>query len=148
MTRREQIFEALFALWNAPAFTVLATVQRNQALPDRLQGSPLALLVQHDGESEPVATTLLSPVTYLYDEDVELDLLAQDATVSATAQLDELLALLGTTLAANRALGGLADDVRVVMPPKIENRPVAGAAPIRHAAVTVHIQYSASDPLA
>jgi hypothetical protein len=62
------------------------------------------------------------------------------------AALDVLLSGIGTALAINRSLGGLADNL-YWSAPEISVLAIEGAAPILTARITVTIEYLVSDPL-
>ncbi len=68
-------------------------------------------------------------------------------TTSVAAALDALLAQVGTALATDRSLGGLAENL-TWSAPETSVLAIEGAAPILTARITVTIEYLVSDPLA
>jgi hypothetical protein len=149
-TKREQIFAALFALW-APLATagLIQAPMHNQVLPERLDDGSLPILNQDDGGLPGKPDVTLSPVSYTYDENVELQILAQNADAAALrSTVDDIIAGIGTQLAIDRTLGALCNDVRVLSQPKIEDRAVDGAPQLRAATILVRLNYTTSDPLA
>lgn len=146
-TKREQIFAALFALWQTNVVNVSA--KRNETPPERLDAADsITLLLQQDGgDVPPAAEILLSPVSYVFEEMIELQIAAQGVVSDTTPEIDRVIAAIGAAIGANRTLGGLADDVRALEAPRIEDRAVTGAAALRLATVRVRLAWSAPDPL-
>ena len=72
-------------------------------------------------------------------------MIVQPAGNRATA-FDTLIAAIGTTLAADRTLGGLCDWVEAEAPASVD-LPVEGAVSLKAAVVTVVLHYSTADPL-
>lgn len=145
-TTREAVFSALFAQLKTTAIAGLQ-VERNQSLPDQIPAA--GLVVQRDGrEAPPPVETLLSPARYLYDETVEVEAAVQLADDAQTQQreiaIDAVIAAITTALTANRALGGLADDLRIGLP-KMSDIAVAGAAAIKSATIPVRVFYATAD---
>jgi hypothetical protein len=146
-TKREQVFEALFATLKT---TVIANLQveRNQPLPDQIPAA--GLVVQRDGKEAPppVETYLAAPPVYLYDEIVEVEVAVQLADDAQTQQreiaIDAIVAAVTTALTASRTRSGLADDLRIGLP-KMSDIAVAGAAPIKSATIPVRVWYATSD---
>ena len=68
-------------------------------------------------------------------------------TGGGEAELDRLLIAIGSVLAPDTVLGGLAENL-VCSAPVVEAVAVEGAAPILSARLTVTIDYLVSDPLA
>ncbi|MFD2855406.1 hypothetical protein ACFSZS_12405 [Seohaeicola zhoushanensis] len=88
---------------------------------------------------------LLSPTTYIYEHEVELDLFVQ--ADDSDAAFDDLKILIGAAIAADRTLGGLCDWVEAVAPVPVE-LPFVGSIPLKAATIGVRLTYSTSDPLA
>ncbi|MBM3950763.1 MAG: acyl-CoA transferase [Rhodospirillales bacterium] len=141
-TRREEVLAALFARLQAVPG---ATVKREEPLPEKVPAGGLAILRDGDpGEPE----VLLSPLTYLWQHQAEIELIVQQAPAdAATGTLDDQLAEVGSVLAADRTLGGLVDWVEWGAP-RIRDLAIDGAAGLKAAAVTVTLHYASSDPLA
>ena len=114
-----------------------------QVLPERVPEDGLLILC--DGEpSEPAVT--LSPLAYHYQHRAEIEAVVQ-AGSGREAALDALTASIGTTIAADRTLGGLCDWVEAEAPRPVD-LPVEGAAGLKAAVIPVVLHYSTADPLA
>jgi hypothetical protein len=138
-TTRETILAALYARLQPLAALVL----RDEVLPERIPAAGLIIL--RDGEpGEPEVT--LSPLRYHYQHQAELEVVVQAGTGRASA-FDELIANIGTTLEADRTLGGLCDWVEPEAPSSVD-LPVEGAAALKAAVVTVVLHYTNTGPLA
>ena len=74
-----------------------------------------------------------------------MEVIVQAANDRATA-FDTLIAAIGTTLAADRTLGGLGDWVEAEAPASVD-LPVEGAVSLKAAVVTVVLHYTTADPL-
>jgi hypothetical protein len=141
-TRREEVLAALFTrLREVPG----ATVKREEPLPEKVPAAGMVIL--RDGDSgEP--EILLSPLLYLWQHQAEVETVVQQAPADdATATLDDLLAEVGSALAADRTLGGLVDWIEWGAP-RTRELAIDGAAGLKAAAVTVTLHYASSDPLA
>ena len=137
-TTRETILAALLARLQSLAAMVL----RDEVLPERIPHAGLIIL--RDGQpGEPEVT--LSPLRYHYQHRAELEVIVQPAGNRATA-FDTLIAAIGTTLAADRTLGGLCDWVEAEAPASVD-LPVEGAVSLKAAVVTVVLHYTTADPL-
>jgi hypothetical protein len=127
---RETILTALHARLSA----LPATVLRGEVLPERVPAT--GLLILRDGEpGEPEVT--LSPLRYHFQHRAEIEAVVQGA--ARDADFDTLCAGIGTTLAADRTLGGLCDWVEAEAPRPVD-LPVEGAASLKAAfgGTTVH----------
>ena len=137
-TVRETILTAL----HAQLLTLPATALRSDVLPERLPTE--GLLILRDGEpGEPEVT--LSPLTYHDQHRAEIEAFVQGADRDAT--FDTLCAGIGTTIAADRTLGGLCDWVEAEAPRPVD-LPVEGAASLKAAVIPVVLHYTTADPLA
>ncbi len=139
-TIREQILSALLArLETVPD----ATVRREALLPETVPAGGLIILRDGDpGDPEVV----LSPVSYLWEHQVEIEVILQRGHDDESAALDALLMTVGGVLAADRSLGGLAEWLEWGAP-KTSGLAIDGAAALRGATVPVTIHYGSSDPL-
>jgi hypothetical protein len=137
---REQILAALLArLETVPG----ATVKREAPLPETVSAGGLIILRDGDpGDPEVV----LSPVTYLWEHQTEIEVIIQRGQDDDNAELDTLLIAVGTALAADRSLGGLAEGLDWGAP-KTSGLAIDGAAALRGAMVPVTIHYASDDPL-
>jgi hypothetical protein len=122
-----------------------ASVRRNEALPQIVPAGGLIIL--RDGDpGEPDIT--LNPRSEFYAHRAEIEaFVVQPAAGGGEVILDALLADIGTALACDPSLGGLAENL-VCSAPVVEAVAVEGAAPILSARLTVTIDYLVSDPLA
>jgi hypothetical protein len=139
---REQVLSALFSqLRTIP----LAVVKRNEALPQAVPAAGLVIL--RDGDpGEPDVT--LNPVHLFYSHRAEIEaFVSPPAGGRGEALLDALLGEVGAALAADRSLGGLAENL-TWSAPEISVLAIEGAAPILAARVIVNLEYLTADPLA
>ncbi len=139
-TPRETILAALHARLSA----LPATALRGDVLPERVPSN--GLLILRDGEpgepGEPEVT--LSPLAYHYQHRAEIEAVVQGA--DRDAAFDTLTASIGSTLAADRTLGGFCDWVEAEAPRPVD-LPVEGAASLKAAVIPVVLHYSTADPL-
>ena len=137
---REQILCALLArLETVPA----ATVKREAPLPETVPAGGLIILRDGDpGDPEVV----LSPVTYLWEHQTEIEVILQRGQDDDSVAMDALLMAVGDVLAADRSLGGLAEWLEWGAP-KTSGLAIDGAAALRGATVPVTIHYASDDPL-
>jgi len=137
---REHILAALLArLETIPD----ATAKRDAPLPETVPAGGLIILRDGDpGDPE----VLLSPVTYLWEHQAEIEVILQRGQDDDSVALDTLLMAVGEALAADRSLGGLAEGLDWGAP-KTSGLAIDGAASLRGATVAVTIHYSSPDPL-
>ncbi|TAN71895.1 MAG: acyl-CoA transferase [Magnetospirillum sp.] len=137
---REQLLTALLAqLETIPG----ATAKREAPLPETVPGGGLIILRDGDpGDPE----VLLSPVTYLWEHQTEIEVILQRGRDDDSAALDSLLMAVGAALSTDRSLGGLAEWLDWGAP-KTSGLAIDGAASLRAATVPVTIHYSSPDPL-
>lgn len=137
-TLRETILAALHGRLSA----LPATALRGEVLPERVP--PAGLLILRDGEpGEPEVT--LSPVAYHYQHRAEIEAVVQGTDRDTT--FDALCTSIGTTIAADRTLGGNCDWIEAEAPRPID-LPVEGAASLKAAVIPVVLNYTIADPLA
>ena len=142
MSLRERVLSALFQqVKRVPG----ATIKRNEAVPQAVP--PGGLVVLRDGDpGEPNMT--LNPRTEFYSHRAEIEaFVTQPIGGGGETALDTLLASIGSALAADRSLGGLAENL-TWSAPETSVLALDGAAPILTARLTVTIEYLVSDPLA
>jgi hypothetical protein len=138
-TTRETILAALHARLQPLAALVL----RDEVLPERIPAAGLIIL--RDGQpGEPEVT--LSPLRYHFQHRAELEVVILAPNGRATA-FDSLIATIGTTLEADRTLGGLCDWVEPEAPASVD-LPIEGAAALKAAVITVVLHYATTGPLA
>lgn len=134
---RETILSALHALLQ----TLPATALRGDVMPERVPAA--GLLILRDGEpGEPEVT--LSPLAYHYQHRAEIEVVVQGA--DRDTAFDTLTASIGTSVAADRTLGGLCDWMEAEAPRPVD-LPVEGAASLKAAVIPVVLHYSTADPL-
>jgi hypothetical protein len=138
-TTRETILAALHARLQPLAALTL----RDEVLPERIPITGLIIL--RDGEpGEPDVT--LSPLRYHYQHRAELEVVVQ-AGIGRASAFDTLIAAIGTTIEADRTLGGLSDWVEPEAPASVD-LPIEGAAALKAALITVLLHYTTTGPLA
>ena len=136
------IRESILAALHARLQPLVATVLRDEVLPERIP--PDGLIILRDGQpGDPEVT--LSPLRYHFQHRAELEVIIQSANDRATA-FDTLIAAIGTALAADRTLGGLCDWIEAEAPASVD-LPVEGAVSLKAAVVTVLLHYTTADPL-
>ena len=137
---REHILTALLArLETVPD----ATAKREAPLPETVPVGGLIILRDGDpGDPE----VILSPITYLWEHQTEIEVILQRGQDDDSAALDNLLMAVGVALVADRSLGGLAEWLDWGAP-KTSGLAIDGAATLRGATVPVTIHYGSSDPL-
>lgn len=138
-TKREQVLSALATLLEG-AFAAKFERDPEKAPEESTEGTA----VMRDGDpGEPEIT--LSPIQYQWNHAVELELAAVGEARNAT--VDDMLALLDTTIASDRTLGGLAIDVRVMSAPVIDETSVDGTQAVRYAPVKINCFYVSNSPI-
>ena len=138
-TTRETVLAALHARLQPLAAPTL----RDEVLPERI--STGGLIILRDGQpGDPEVT--LSPLRYHYQHRAELEVVVQAPNGRATA-FDTLIAAIGTTLEADRTLGGICDWVEPEAPASVD-LPVEGAAALKATIITVVLHYTTTGPLA
>lgn len=140
-TRREEILLALLVrLQTIPN----AIIKREEPLPETVPAAGLVILRDGDpGEPE----VLLSPLSYLWQHQADIEVVIQTSSNEASAALDILLSEIGAALADDRTLGGLVDWIEWTGP-QTQDLAIDGAAGLKGAIVTVTLHYASSDPLA
>ncbi|MBF0354967.1 MAG: acyl-CoA transferase [Alphaproteobacteria bacterium] len=138
---REQVLAALFLQIQ---HVQSAAIKREEPLPEKVPEGGLIILRDGDpGDPE----VLLSPVTYLWQHQAEIEAVVQRPASEAAVALDALLSELGTALSADRTLGGLVDWIEWSAP-RTRDLAIDGAAGLKGAVVTVTLHYASADPLA
>jgi hypothetical protein len=104
------------------------------------------MMVMRDGIAQD-PEVLLSPLTYIYEHLVTVEVLVQNPDpATRDALLDVLLVALSGVITSNRTLDGLAEWVEA-RSPEFQDEPIEGAASVRAATVQVMVRYFTSDPL-
>ena len=139
---REQVLSALFTNLQALE-TSTVKVYRNLDKPQKVEGG---LIIMRDGASEQ-PETLLSPLTYIYQHLVQVEVLVQNSDAAARdSQLDAMLAGIGGVIIADRSLGGIAEWTEAEAPAFVEE-PIEGAASVKMAQLSVMVRFTTNDPL-
>jgi hypothetical protein len=134
-SKREQVLTTLFSALRA---VPNAAVKRNEALPSSVPAGGLIIL--RDGDpGEPDVT--LNPRTEFYSHRAEIEaFVMQPVGEGGEAMLDILLSAIGAALAADRSLGGLAENL-TVSAPAVGVEVIEGAVPILAARLDVVVDY-------
>jgi hypothetical protein len=141
-SQREQILAALFTDLQALE-TSSVKVYRNLDKPQKVESG---LIIMRDGAAEQ-PDVLLSPLTYIYEHVVHLEVMVQNADAATRdSQLDALLVSIGGVIIADRSLGGLAEWMEAEAPAFIEE-PIEGAPTVKMAQVSVMVRFITNDPL-
>jgi hypothetical protein len=141
-SKREQILSALHSRLETLE-TAQVKVHRNLDKPQKVVGG---LIIMRDGESDE-PEVLLSPLTYIFEHPVPVEILVQDANpATRDSLLDALLVAIGGVVTADRTLGGLAEWVEANAPAYIDE-PIEGAASVKMAQISITVRFFTSDPL-
>ena len=104
------------------------------------------IIILRDGSAED-PEVFLSPVTYIFEHLVTLEVMVQNPdSATRDASLDALLVSIGNIINANRTMDGLAEWVESHVPEFTEDT-IEGAATVRLATVQVMIRFFTTDPL-
>ena len=138
-TPRETILSALHARLAA----LPATVLRGEVLPERMPAGGLVIL--RDGDpGEPEVT--LSPLRYHWQHQAEVEVIVQDKDAGHRAILfDVLVEQIGSTLTADRTLGGLCDWVEPGAPAPTD-LPIEGGQALKAAILPITLIYTTTAP--
>lgn len=141
-SKREQVLVAILAL--VEGALPGATVKRNRDKPDFT--GPGGIVIIRDGDLSE-SEVLLSPLTYIYDHHIQLEIAAFEANgVKANDAIDIMMVSIGTAIMADRTLGGLCDWIDAA-PPVTDNLDAEGVAPGRWADAAILATYATSNPL-
>lgn len=142
MSTRESILEALDARLATAFLPLEVDYARNRVLPSKIPDGGMAIL--RDGEpGEP--EVILSPRAFIYAHAARIEILVQQGTGRET-RMDEILAAIGATLAADRTLGGCCDWVEPEAP-EPSDIPAEAGVPFRGVTLTLRLHYQTPDPL-
>lgn len=142
-SKREQVLSTFYTKVKTLESATLK-IYRNLDKPQKITSG--GMVNMHDGASEE-PETLLSPLTYIYEHLITLEIMVQNPDSAARdAALDVLLVSIGGLINANRTLDGLAEWVEA-RPPDYDEEPIEGAATVRAATVLVMVRFSTTDPL-
>lgn len=141
-TTRETVLAAVHSVLTAVSGV---TAHRNRVADISLPASG-ALAILRDGDpGEP--EVLLSPLTYAFRHEAQLELFVRDADDGArSTALDTALANIAAALHADRTLGGLCDWIEA-RAPRPSDLMALGAEPVRAVIVPIMLDYDSTDPL-
>ncbi len=141
-SKREQILQEIYTNLKTLE-TNSIKVYRNLDKPQKVDGGIINL---HDGEAgEP--EILLSPLTYIYEHLVTLEVMVQDSNSAVRdTNLDNLLIKIGGIINSDRTFGGLVEWLEA-RAPSFNEEPIEGAATIRAATVQIMVRFFTTDPL-
>lgn len=141
-SKREAVLAAVHALVSGALPN--AEVKRNLNKPERIP--PGGLVIIRDGDpGEP--EVLLSPLTYVYEHRIPLELAAfASASLTREQVLDQMLSAIGTAVTADRTLGGLCDFIEAEAPTS-DDIETAGAISGRWADAAIIASYATANPL-
>ena len=143
LTRREQAISALHSLLAEKLGTVL--VRRNEVLSTAIPSEGLIILRDGDaGEPE----ILLSPLRYLYQHRVELEVWVQQArSTERDQQFDQLLQRLGVALDSAGTLNDTVDLLHTGSP-EFSTESIEGGATVKVATIPIFLEFNTRHPLA
>jgi hypothetical protein len=122
------------------------TVQRNGVEPEKIPAGGLVIL--RDGDPGPPVEETLSPHTYHYEHQAEIEVFVQQGTPSARdTTFDSILHGIATVVDADKTLGGVVDWAEVREPDAIDEEPVDGGNDLKRAVVPVILHYATTSPL-
>src|SRR5579885_1680372 len=141
-SRREDVLDAIKT--STDDALRIAQVKRNLDKPERIP--PGGLVIIRDGDpGEP--EVLLSPLTYVYEHRVPIELAAfASASLTREQAIDQMLSAIGTAAMANRTLGGLCDFIETEAPTS-DDLETAGAMSGRWADAAIIASYATANPL-
>lgn len=142
-SKREQVLDAIKAL----VLTALpyADVERNRDKPQAIAAGGTVII--RDGDPGEADVTL-SPLTYLWDHRIPLEVGAYESGGKSPGEvLDDMLRPLGAAIEADRTLGGLCDWIDVSAP-VTDSIEAFGVEPGRWADLDIVATYATTNPLA
>jgi hypothetical protein len=141
-SRREEVLDAIKSLIVGALPNV--EVKRNLDKPERIP--PGGLVIVRDGDpGEP--EVLLSPLTYVYEHRVPIEIAAfASASLTREQVLDQMLVAIGAAVEADRTLGGLSDFIETEAPTS-DDLETAGAISGRWADAAIIASYATANPL-
>ena len=140
---REQVIARLYTKLKTLE-SAQVKVYRNLDKPQKITSG--GILILRDGTADD-PEVFLSPVTYIFEHVVTLEVMAQNPdSATRDTSLDNLLVSIGNIISANRTLDGLAEWMESHAPEFTEDA-IEGAATVRMAIVQVMIRFFTTDPL-
>lgn len=143
MSKREQILQAFYNALKALETSNLK-VYRNLDKPQKIERDGIIIIRDGDvGEPE----VLLSPLTYIYEHYILLEVMVQNADANIRdATLDNLLVSISNIINSNPTLGGLSEWLEAKAP-ETAIEPIEGSSTIRTANVQVMARYYTNNSL-
>ena len=142
-SKREQVLDRLntkLKILESATLKVYRNLDKPQAVPTS------GMIVFRDGASDE-PEVLLSPLTYIYEHVATLEAMVQHADPATRATLiDALMVSIGSVIANNRTLDGLAEWMEA-RSPEFDDEPIEGAASVRMATIQVMVRFFTTDPL-
>lgn len=141
-SRREQVLGEIKSL--IAGALPAAEVKRNLDKPERIP--PGGLVIIRDGDpGEP--DVLLSPLTYVYEHRVPIEIAAfASASLTREQVVDQMLSAIGAAVEADRTLSGLCDFIETEAPTS-DDLETAGAMSGRWADAAIIASYATVNPL-
>ena len=142
-SQREAAISALHAHLSAALMLIL--VKRNEVLSTSIPAEGSIILRDGDaGEPE----ILLSPLRYLYQHRVELEVWVQQArSTERDQQFDQLLQRLGVALDSAGTLNDAVDLLHTGSP-EFSTESIEGGATVKVATIPVYLEFNTRHPLA
>ena len=139
---REQVLSAFYSKLKTLE-TATIKVYRNLDKPQKIEGG---LIIMRDGATDQ-PEVLLSPLTYIFEHLVPMEVMVQNPdSATRDSLLDALLVSIGGIISTSRTLDGIAEWVEAESPAFIEE-PIEGAASVKLAQFSVMVRFFTSDPL-
>ena len=144
MTMRESILMTLYKIISELEQADVR-VFRNLDKPLKLNSNGVIIL--RDGEAAKTVDVILSPLTYIYELGVTLEVMVQHPEPEIRSyNLDSLLVEIGKLLAEDPTVDGLAEHVQIE-PPEFTEEPIEGGATVRSAIVPISIRFASNGVL-
>lgn len=142
-SQREAAISALHAHLSAALIPI--SVRRNEVLSTAIPNEGLLILRDGDaGEPE----ILLSPLRYLYQHRVEMEVWVQQAqSTERDQQFDQLLQKLGVALDSAGTLNDAVDLLHTGSP-EFSTESIEGGATVKVATIPVYLEFNTRHPLA
>ena len=144
MTMRESILMTLYK--------IISELEQADVRVFRNLGKPLKLnsngvIILRDGEAAKTVDVILSPITYIYELGVTLEVMVQHPEPEIRCYtLDSLLVEIGKILAEDPTVDGLAEHLQIE-PPEFQEEAIEGGATVRSAIVLISIRFATDNVL-
>ncbi len=139
MSKREEVLTALTSRLK----TLAVPVVRNEALPQKIPDTGMVFIRDGDMGTPEV---LLSPVLYVYQHSVDVEVVVQDPDTTVRDKLtDGLLESIGKLITSDPTLGGVVDYAHFGMPEILQEQ-IEGAPTLKAVIVTIILEYASTTP--